>query len=150
MNKINTPFGEIDLESSAIEFEIKNSSIGSIRKVAFDGIHAMSEEKQYAFIAWKIWQYDSDENLKNELDAVQGRVVITPVSGSNKVTDEGVLIIRELFTEGKSGDEEFTIALSQGHNEYKYWMGLLRIVPLTTVITAAGQLLEKFQRFDRE
>jgi hypothetical protein len=149
MNKINTPFGEIDLESSALEFQIKDSTIGAIRKVVFDGIEAMSEEKQYAFISWKIWQYDSDKNLKNELDAVQGRVVITPVSGSNRVTDEGILIIRELFPEGKSGDEEFTMAFSQGHNEYKYWMGLLRIVPLTTVITAAGQLLERYKRFER-
>jgi hypothetical protein len=147
---INTPFGEIDLDSPSIEFKIKESSIRAVRKVSFEGIRSMTEEGQFAQIVWKIWQYDVDGNLKNELDAVQGRTVLTPISGENKVNDEGVLIMRELFKEGDSGDKEFTIALSKGHNEYKYWMALLRIAPLTTVITAAGQLLEKYQRFDRE
>jgi hypothetical protein len=149
MTMINTPFGEIDLDSPSIEFKIKESSIGAFRKVSFEGIRSMTEEGQFAQIVWKIWQYDVNGNLKNELDAVQDRTVLTPISGANRVTDEGILIMRELFPAGESGDEEFTMAFSQGHNEYKYWMGLLRIVPLTTVITAAGQLLERYKRFER-
>jgi hypothetical protein len=150
MKLISTPFGEIDLDSPQIEFQIKNSTIGAVRKIAFEGIRSMTEEGEFAQIVWKVWQYGDDGNLKNPLDAVQNRTVITPVSGQNRVTNDGILIIRELFAEGEEGNVAYQAAFDAGHNEYKYWLALLRVAPLTTVISAAGQLLAQYSRFDRE
>jgi len=147
---IKSPFGEIDLDSPPIEFQIKDSSIGSIRKVRFEGILHQSETGQFAEILWNIWQFNSEGNQISALDAVQGRQVSTVVSGNNRVNADGILIIRELFPEGEIGDRAYQMAYTTGHNEYKYWMALLRIAPLTTVITAAGQMLAQFERFDRQ
>jgi hypothetical protein len=147
---IKSPFGEIDLDYPPIEFLIKDSSLGSIRKVRYEGILHQSETGQFAEILWNIWQFDAEGNLISSLDAVQGRQVSTLVSGQNKVSADGILILRELFPEGEIGDRAYRMAWSSGCNEYKYWMALLRVAPLATVITLAGQMLAQFERFDRQ
>ena len=149
MSIVKTPLGEIDLDVKPISFYIQDSSIGAKRRVQFDGIRSMSDLNQFAQIVWIVWQEDENGNLKNELDAVQGRQVITPVSGENRVTAEGILIIREAFPEGEVGERAFEMAKSKGYNEYLYWMALLRIAPLPMVLEAAGNLLASYQRFDR-
>ena len=149
-NLIKTPFGEVDLTPTPISFWVSDSSIGAKRKVVFDGIRSQSEEGQFAQIVWKIWQFDEDgETLINELDAVQGRIVITPVTGQNRVTSDGILIMREAFPEGEVGDRTYQMAWNAGHNEYRYWTALLRIAPLPNIIEAAGNLLAQYDRFDR-
>lgn len=149
MEIIATPFGEIDLDIQPISFWITDSTIGTRRKVTYEGIRSQSESEQFANIVWYITQHDQDGNLINSLDAVQNRQVITPVSGQNRVNSQGTLIIRELFPEGEKGQEAFNLAWQSGHNEYKFWMGLLRIAPLPTVLLAGGNLLSQYQRFDR-
>lgn len=150
MNIIKTPFGEIDLDSEPIRFPIKDSSLGTTQEVVWEGITQQSETNQFALIIWQIWQYGQDGKLINPLVAVQGRQVITPVSGQNRVTADGILIMREAFPEGEVGDRAYQMAFNSGHNEYHYWMALLRVAPLSTVITAAGQMLAQYARFDRE
>lgn len=149
MNIIKTPFGDIDLNIKPITFFISDSSLGTRRKVQFEGIRSMTERGQFAQIVWLIWQYDQEGNLVNELDAVQGRQVITPVSGHNRVTAEGILIIREAFPEGEVGDRAYQMAFDKGYNEYQYWMAVLRLAPLPVVIQAAGNILAEFYRYDR-
>lgn len=147
--KITTPHGEIDLAQKPVELQISDSSIGFTRKVTFEGIRSMSEEGEFAQIVWKVWQYDKEGNLLNELDAVQGRQITTPVSGQNRVTSEGVTILREVFPEGEVGDRAYQMAFEAGHNEYRYWMSLLQNVPLPQVLAAAGAILSQFERFDK-
>ena len=149
MNKITTPFGEIDLDVQPISFWIKDSSIGARQLVTYEGIRSKTETGQFAQIVWIIDQYDAEGNKLNELHAVQGRQVITPVSGQNRVTAEGILIQRESFPEGEIGDRAYQMAYAKGHNEYKYWMALLHVAPLPVVIQAAGNMLAQFERFDR-
>jgi len=149
MEKIKTPFGDIDLDLEPISFFISDSSLGTRRKVQFEGIRSMTERGQFAQVVWLIWQYDQEGNLLNELDAVQGRQVITPVSGQNRVTADGVLIIREAFPEGEVGDRAYQMAMNSGYNEYQYWMALLRVAPLPQVLAAAGNLLNQHERYDR-
>lgn len=149
MNIINTPFGEIDLDITPISFWITDSTLGTRRKVDYEGIRSQTERGQFAQIVWLIWQYDKEGNLLNELDAVQGRQVITPVTGQNRVTSEGLLIVREAFPEGEIGDRAFQMAYDKGHNEYLYWMSLLRIAKLPDVIIAAGYLLAQYERYDK-
>jgi len=146
---IKTPFGEVDLDYDPITFLIKKSSIGAIRKVEFEGIHAQSNTDQFAQIVWIVWQLDEAKEKLNPLDVVQERKVITPVSGQNRVTSEGILIMREGFPEGDVGDRAYQMAWNAGHNEYKYWMALLRIAPLPIVLEAAGNLLAQYEQFDR-
>lgn len=148
-NIIKTPFGEVDLDYRSIDFLITESSLGAMRKVEFEGIQYMSEKKQYAEIVWLIWQYNKENNLINELDAVQGRTVITPVTGLNRVTSDGILIMREVFPEGEIGDRAYQMAMNAGHNEYHYWMALLRVAPLPIVIQTAGNMLAQYNRYDR-
>jgi hypothetical protein len=149
MELIKTPFGDIDLDVVPISFFISDSSLGTRRKVQFEGIKSMTERGQFAQIVWLIWQYDQEGNLLNELDAVQGRQVITPVSGQNRVTAEGILIMREAFPEGEVGDRAYQMAFDKGYNEYQYWMALLRLAPLPVVLNAAGNLLAQYERYDR-
>lgn len=144
-----TPLGEVDLTPQPIELQITDSSIGFTRRVVFEGIRSQSESGEFAQIVWKVWQYDAEENLLNELDAVQGRQVVTPVSGQNRVTADGVTILREGFPAGEVGDRAFEMAWNAGYNEYRYWMGLLQGVPLPQVLAAAGSILSQFERFDR-
>lgn len=149
-NLIKTPFGEIDLNPTPISFWISDSSIGAKRRVDFEGIQSQSEDQQFAIILWKVWQFEQDrETLINELDAVQGRIVTTPVTGYNRVTSEGISVMRESFPEGEIGDRAYQMAMNAGHNEYHYWMALLRVAPLPTVIQAAGSMLAQFERYDR-
>jgi hypothetical protein len=148
---INTPFGKIDLTPHPISFWIEDSSIGAKRRVDFEGIQAQSEDQEVALITWKVWQFEQDgETLINQLDAVQGRVVTTPVIGYNRVSSEGLLIMRESFPEGEVGDRAYQMAYSKGHNEYRYWMALLRIAPLPIVLQSAGSMLAQFHRFERK
>lgn len=149
MNLIKTPFGEIDLDFQPISFYIEDSSIGAKRRVDFEGIRSMTVLGEFAQIVWLIWQEDQEGKLKNELDAVQGRQVITPVSGQNRVTAEGILIMREAFPIGEVGDRAYQISFDKGYNEYQYWMALLRIAPLPQVLKAAGNLLAQHERYDR-
>lgn len=146
---ITTPFGQIDLDVQQISFFISDSSIGARRRVVFEGIRSMTDSGQFAQIVWTIWQEEEEGGLKNELDAVQGRQVITPVSGQNRVTAEGILITREAFPVGEVGDRAYQMALDKGYNEYQYWMALLRIAPLPKVLKAAGNLLAQYERYDR-
>ena len=85
----------------------------------------------------------------NEIHAVQGRQVTTPISGQNRVTDNGLLIVRESYPMDTEGEQAFQLAWNEGHNEYRYWTSLLRIAPLPVVLQAAGNLLNQFNRFDR-
>jgi hypothetical protein len=149
MSIVKTPFGEIELESKPISFFITDSSLGTKREVRFEGIRSMTESGQFAQIVWTLWQYDKEDNLVNELEAVQGRQIITPVSGENRVNSNGILILRESFSDTEEGQLSYQKAYDNGHNEYKYWLALLRVAPLPTVISAAGNLLAQYQRFDR-
>lgn len=149
-NLIKTPFGEIDISPVPISFWITDSTIGAKRRIDFEGIKSQSEDRQFAQIFWKVWQFEKEgETLINELDAVQGRIVITPVSGQNRVTADGILIMRESFPEGEIGDRAYQMAWDAGHNEYLYWMALLRVAPLPTVIQTAGAMLAQYNRYDR-
>lgn len=150
MKIIKTPLGEIDLEVPPISFWITDSSIGAKRRVDFEGISAQSQAGGYAQIVWKIWQFDEDqETRKNELDAVQGRIVFSTISDHNRVTSDGILITREGFPEGEVGDRAYQMALAAGHPEYSYWMALLRVAHLPTVLEAAGNMLAQYNRYDR-
>lgn len=149
MNKITTPFGEIDLDIDPISFWINDSSIGARQLVTYEGIRSKTERGQFAQIVWIIDQYDKEGNKLNELHAVQGRQVITPVSGQNRVTAEGILIVREAFPEGEIGDRAYEMSRAKGYNEYAYWMALLRIAKLPDVIIAAGNLLAQYERYNR-
>lgn len=149
MALINTPFGEIELERKPITLWINDSSIGAKQLVTYDGIRDQSEQYEFANIIWIVDQYDEEGNKLNELHAVQGRQVITPVNGNNRVTDEGLLILREAFPETEAGQRAFQMAWNKGHNEYQYWMALIRVAPLPVVLEAAGNLLAQYGRFDR-
>lgn len=150
MKTVNTPFGEVNLDTSPIQFWIKDSSIGSKQLVRYEGIQSQSETHEYANILWIIDQYDQDGVTKlNELHAVQGRQVMTPINGYNRVTDSGVLILRESFPQTEAGQVAFQKLWDAGHNEYRYWTALLRIAPLPNIIEAAGNLLAQYDRFDR-
>jgi hypothetical protein len=147
--KVTTLFGEIDLDYTPIEFPITDSSIGARRIVRFEGIRSQSDSQEFAQILWTIWQMDEKGELKNELDAVQGRQVITPVSGQNRVTANGILILREAFPQGEVGDRAYQMAWNAGYNEYRYWMALLRLATLPNVIIGAGSILAQYERYDK-
>lgn len=149
MDIIKTPFGEIDLDYEPISIDIQDSEIGTKMRVYFEGINSMTEEGQFANIVWIVRQYDQDGKQLNPLFAVQERRVVTPVSGGNRVTSGGILILREGFPEGEIGDRAYQMAMSSGHNEYKFWMALLRVANLPTVLEAAGNMLAQYNRYDR-
>lgn len=146
--KLETPFGEIDLDYVPIEFPISESSQGFQRIVRYEGIRSKSEEGQFATLIWKIWQYDKEGNALPEREFVQGREVRTDVSGNSRVTSGGITIKREGFPEGEVGDRAFQMAWNAGHNEYRFWMAVLHSRPMPEAIKAAGMILAQYGVFD--
>lgn len=147
MTKITTPLGEIEIDPQPIEFEISDSEIGTKLKVRFEGIRSMTDTDEFANIVWTVSQFDNEGKRMNPLFAVQDRQVVTEVSGNNRVTDEGITIIRAAFPEGEVGDRAYQMAWNAGHNEYHYWMALLKVGTLPAILTAAGQILSQYNRF---
>lgn len=147
MTKITTPLGEIEIDPQPIEFEISDSEIGTKLKVKFEGIRSMTESGEFANIVWTVSQFDLEGKRMNPLFAVQDRQVVTEVSGRNRVTNEGITIIRESFPEGEAGDRAYQTAWNAGHNEYYYWMALLKVGTLPKILKAAGQILSQYNRF---
>ena len=118
-----------------IEQNISDSSIGTKRKVAFDGIEGMSIKSKVARIVWVVTQYDSNDNEITVADINQNRIVISPISNENQV-DPQTGITAEVPTEG-------TVP------EFDFWWEMLNSALLPQVLMQAIQILDSQGRFDR-
>jgi hypothetical protein len=118
-----------------IEVKISNSSLGTIRKVKFEGISNMFFSLKTAEIEWLVFQFDQEGNLIESPDIKQGRSVISPISNQNQVNPQtGITLL-----DGQEG----------GFPEFDWWWNVLQSQPLPIVLTQAIQILDSQGRFDR-
>lgn len=128
------------------QIQISDSRAGDKRVVIWEGINSMTNQGKFANIVWLVRHLDSEDNLIDDPDINQDRRVITPISDENKVTSEGILIIPENF----ESEEDYQEALEIGIPEYTFWMTAIQNTPLPAIIMQAAQILDTFNRFDRE
>jgi len=146
---LDTPFGKIPLAWAKVQMAISDSTFGTKRKVVFEGLNSMTIEGEFCNIVLCVTHFDQDEKMIDNLDLNNQRKVITPVSGKNKVTSQGVTIERKLYPEGEVGDRAYQMAWDTGYNEFTFWMALLEQVPLPKVLGLAVTILDQFNRFDQ-
>lgn len=129
-----------------IKIEISPNRAGDKRIVIWEGINSMTIQGKFANIVWIVRQLDSNGNQINDPDLLQDRRVITPISDTNRVNEQGVLIDRENF----NSDEEFEKAFESGFPEFTFWMTAIQKETLPNIIIQAANILNQFGRFDRQ
>ena len=145
---LETPFGKIPLAYEKVKMLISNSTFGTKRKVVFEGLNSMTIEGEFCNIVWIVNHFDDNDEFIINPDLNNSRKILTPVSGKNKVTDQGVTIERKLYPEGEAGDQAYQTALDTGYNEFTFWMAMIEKVPLPQVLGLAVTILDQFGRFD--
>jgi hypothetical protein len=145
---ISTPFGNFPLGFQRVEIGISDSAFGTKRKVVMEGFNSMTIDGEFCNIVWKVNHYDQTGVVILNPDLNNSRRVITPVSGQNRVTDQGVTINRKAFPEGEIGDRAYQMTFTIGHNEFTFWMSMLEYVPMPKVLALAATILDQFGRFD--
>lgn len=132
-----------------ILINISDSAVGTKRRVKFDGINSMSHEEKKANIVWIVEQVDANGYLLDIVDLDQSRRVITPISDENRVDNNGVLILRENYPVGTTGDQDYQAAWDAANPEYSFWWNLIEQSPLPVILSQAATILNNYNRFDR-
>lgn len=132
------------------------------RKVVFDGIQYMEVSKKHAEIIWRVYLLDTDDNVILHPDIEIGRVVKSPLTNSNLVDINGIMITKELLTlqnlineDETQEDYEIRIetlyrtTLENGIPEFDFYFEALMEYPLPIILLQAIDLLDSLGRFDR-
>lgn len=149
MEKIKTPYGEIELNYDRIEVPISDSPFGFKRTVTWDEIPYLSDTGRYAEIVWIVKTKDDEGNLITHPDIRSERRVSTIISSENSVTLQGITITRESYPNDELGEQEWMNAKKKGIDEYSYYRALITVIPLPQVLTMAIKLLDTYKTFDK-
>lgn len=133
----------------SIIINISDSAVGTKRRVKFYGINSMSHEAKKANIVWIVEQVDANGDLLDIVDLEQSRRVITPITDENRVDNNGILILRENYPVGETGDQQYQDAWDAGNPEYSFWWTLLQADNLPNILSQAATILNNYNRFDR-
>lgn len=159
-----------------LEFKISDTVIdGNIiaRKVEFEGIEYLSHTLKEARIVWKVFLVDSEGKNIEHPDLYQGRRVNSPISNSNKVNQQGIMITKEytdsifvipsddelvqLANEGETTEqtierlkqEFYLVELENSTPEFDFYWGALFTYKLPEVLVQSVTILDSLGRFDR-
>lgn len=159
-----------------IEFKISDTVIDGntiARKVRFEGIDYLSRTLKEARIIWKVFLVDKEGLEIVHPDLFQGRRVESPMSNSNKVDRNGIMItkdytdsifkmpseeeIKSIIKEDESLDdlidrlksEFYQKYLEEGYPEFDFYWGALFQYKLPEVLAQSVPVLDELKRFDR-
>lgn len=128
-----------------VQIEISKSKSGYRRLVSWEGINSMTKAGAFANIVWKVTLLNEAGEVVEDPDALQFRKVITPISNTNTVTAEGLLIKREDY----QSEEDYEAAKASGFPEFDFWLAAIAAKPLPEVLGQAAQILAGLGRYDK-
>lgn len=135
---------------------------GVPRVIQFEGIQYLFYSMEEAELIWL--EYPAKLNDKGEWrpirrDIITPRRIITPISNSNRVTEQGITItldyikVTNPINEGESQEdyqtriqEIYPLAFQSGFPEFDFW---IKIINWDKTIEQGAQMLEQLKRFDR-
>lgn len=132
------------------------------RRVVFEGIQYFEVSKGHAEIIWKVYLLDSEDNVIIHPDIETGRVVKSPLSNSNLVDANGVMVTKELTKLQNpigvdESEEHYTTRIEKLYNEtlltatpeFNFYITAMESLPLPVILDQAIGLLDSLGRFDR-
>lgn len=133
-----------------------------VRKVVFEGMQYFEVSKKQAQIIWKVFLLDKEGNNIINPDVENGRIIRSPISNSNKVDQNGIMISKEIISiqnpilENESV-EDYQIRLETilsdelliGIPEFDFYMNALTQYPLPVILMQAIDQLDYLKRFDK-
>lgn len=133
------------------------------RIVEFEGISYLSLSLEYAEIIWKIYLLDSNGDVIDHPDVIQGRRLTTTVSNQFRVTQQGITITTDFiksFTPQNQGeldiDYEYRIAaiyktmFDAGIPEFDFYWQTILTNPLPTVLDQSITVIDGLKGYDKQ
>ena len=132
------------------------------RRADFEGIQALSISLNQANIVWKIYILNSQGELLNHPDILQGRIHVSKISNEFRVTTEGVTINEDYIrsiTPQEEGELEidynyrirsvYETMYANGLPEFDFYWGMLFSVPLPQVISQSIDIIDSLGGYDK-